>query len=162
MKTQKQCFKELTKLSKGWKVKKWESYGEGFSLTISKGNEKKILHVIATDLGIELDSINDICCGKELSSDLHDMAHEINYHCLNEHGVIVNDVNAINIIENDFDINNLLFGFICRECDEEWWISLEDVKRSDQQHMKNAMMEPETRNLIFSEDYLYGHNWEKE
>ncbi len=155
MKTDKECFEELTKNSKGWAIENWEYRSEGFSLTISKGDEKKILHVIATDLGMELDKISVIAHnGDELSTDLFNLAHEIADHLADNHE-IYDEEEIPKFIEIIGNSRWLQYNFICKECGEKWSIALRDVKNSPNRKMVEAMKSPETMSQIFSWECLY-------
>ena len=156
--TQQQALEHLTEVSKGWKIENWEYRSEGFSLTIKKDEEKKILHVIATDLGMELDTCSTINSdGKEFETDLYKMAHEIIDHCNNIHNT--HDLDKIpDIIEISDNAQQLSFTFMCKECGVKWHITLGNIRNSSNIRMKESMKLPDRRKNgeIFSWDCLYG------
>jgi hypothetical protein len=58
------------------------------------------------------------------------------------------DLISQNRIKADADVKNLLFGFICTDCNREWSMSLEDVKRSDNEKLRQLMQTIEGREQI--------------
>lgn len=49
------------------------------------------------------------------------------------------------------DVRNALIGYQCQQCNKEWWISLRNIKKCDNEKLRVIMQYPETRLDVFDE-----------
>jgi hypothetical protein len=158
-------FEKLLKEFKGWTIENWDSseHDECTRITLSKGDEWKVVHLGTTDLGLWVYKVNpyDKEDNKEdISGELLDKVrmgflNHVEKH--DEEEEYFNAYNATdeqceernNILRNMIkpidDVFNLTFGFVCEKCKEEWSISLKDVKKSSNKELKELMQTPEGR-----------------
>jgi hypothetical protein len=154
-------FEELTNELAGWTIVKWDGYdetGEAFRLIVSKDGIKKLAVVVATDLGMNLETVRfiDTITDREMYTDLEDFADMISDHIWRSHDKFPYNMTfeqKCTTIIYEQDIENSQIGYKCQLCNKEWWITLDNIASSNHLKLKKIMQQPDTC-LILDED-----NW---